>query len=254
MRPRIDAHGQTSYSTLAFTFLLLKWPVLISLQSYRLCALIFRSKLLSVLLLLLTGYRRDYHFSSQRGKRCWYIDVFTRTCPEWVEEAVLLRKLLHALLGLQGVQLVLFDVLNLIHFVQTQHDRYGLPVDDDDLVNFLLPLRSVLYRLQVSDVSDHDHSLRLPAKVPIQALVTSIHSDQIPHLEPHIVPLHLQQLKLVVWSNRRLIVVEESVPDESIYYWSLANIWVAKHDYLESQAHFVFSSERLYYKLLFWFY
>ena len=93
-----------------------------------------------------------------------------------------MRELLHALLGLQGVQLVLFDVLNLIHFVQTQYDRYGLPVDDDNLVNFLLPLRGVLYRLQVSDVGDHDHSLRLPAKVPIQALVTSIRSDQIQNL------------------------------------------------------------------------
>ena len=81
----------------------------------------------------------------------------------------------------------------------------------------------VFNRLDVFDVGDHNDTLSLPAEVPIQSLVTRVHSDQVPHLKAHLTALHLQQLELVIGPNRRLVVALEPVTDEAIHNGSLAN-------------------------------
>ena len=192
---------------------------------------------LILLLFLLIGDGCDDHFSRERAERRRHIYIGFRTDSVRVKEAILLSEFSYTFLCLEVVQLWFVHFVDSINLVHAEHNWNWLSIDRYYFIDFLFPLRCVFNRLQISNVCDHNHPLGLSAEISIEALIARVHPDQVPHFQSHLVPLHLQQFKLVVWPNCGFVFCEEAIADEAIDDASLANCNVAKHYNLERKTH-----------------
>lgn len=149
-------------------------------------------------------------------------------------------KLLYPVLSLHVFQVRLVHRINQVNFIETQDYGNGPAIHAQYLVDLLFPLCGVFDRLRARDVGYHDHTLRLAAKVSIQAFVARVHAYEVPDFKSHLVALHPQQLELVVRPDRCLAVLLEAITNEPVHNRCLTNAGVAQHDYLEGKCHISF--------------